>query len=569
MQKNRFALLIVALLTLLVPFNALGDGSVGAQTAELNPVVRSASRWDTSPPLHDLALNRPEMLAPDQALEIPLLSLPRNQLKKTVQSIDPIMQKSFPGVTAPPTTVNFEGLNNVNNVLPPDTNGDIGPNHYVQIVNLSFAVYDRNGNLLLGPLNNNTPFLDFGGPCQTTNSGDPIVLYDHLADRWLLSQFALPNKLNGPYYQCIAVSATGDPTLQWHRYEFLISETKLNDYPKFGVWPDGYYMTVNQVEYDSGWDWAGQGVAVFERDRMIVGGDPAPRMIFFDLFTVDETLGGMLPADLDGPPPPQGSPNPFVQMDDNAWGYSPDQLQIWNFSVNWAAPSASFTFQNAVPTAPFDSNMCSGDPNCIPQPGGINVDAISDRLMYRLQYRNFGDHQSLVVNHTVDTGGDRAGVRWCEMRKTGGGWSIFQQGTWAPDSDHRWMGSVAMNGRGDIGLGYSVSSMTTYPSIRFTGRLAEDPPGQMTFSEGDIVSGSGYQTSSYSRWGDYSMMAVDPVDDCTFWYTQEYYAVSGYRPWQTRIASFKLRDCGNPTILYFPLIEGGYSTILYFPLIFK
>jgi hypothetical protein len=548
MNISRFALLIVALLTLVVPLNALGDGSAGAQSAELNPVVRSASRWDTSPPLRDLALNQPEMLAPDQALEIPLHSLSKPRLTGAVPEVDSVVQKSFPGVSAPPTIANFEGLNNVNNRLPPDTNGDIGPNHYVQIVNLSYAVYNRNGNLLLGPLNNNTIFQGFGGPCETTNNGDPIVLYDHLADRWLLSQFALPNWPYGPYYQCIAVSATGNPIGQWYRYEFLVSQNKLNDYPKFGVWSDGYYMTVNQFEYDSGWNWAGQGVAAFERDQMLVGA--SARMVFFDLFPVDENLGGMLPADLDGPSPPQGSPNPFVMMD------APDQLQIWNFSVNWASPSDStFEFQKALSTASFDSNMCSGDRNCIPQPGGWAVDAISDRLMYRLQYRNFGDHQSMVVNHTVDTNRrDHAGVRWYEMRKTGGGWSIFQQGTWAPDGDHRWMGSVAMNSKGDIGLGYSVSSTTTYPSIRFTGRLAGDPAGQMTFSEGEIISGSGYQTSSSGRWGDYSMMAVDPVDDCTFWYTQEYYATIGEAPWQTRIASFKLRQCGNPMILYFPLM---------------
>jgi hypothetical protein len=444
MNKSRFALLIAALLTLLVTFDGLGDGSAGAQPAELNPVVRSASRWDTSPPLHDLALNQPEMLAPDQALEIPLHSLPKPRLAGAVPEVDSVVQKSFPGVSAPSTIANFEGVNNVNYVLPPDTNGDIGPNHYVQIVNLSFAVYDRNGNLLLGPLNNNAIFQGFGGPCETTNNGDPIVLYDHLADRWLLSQFALPNNPYGPYYQCIAVTTTGDPTGQWHRYEFLISHTKINDYPKFGVWSDGYYMTVNQFEYDSGWNWAGQGVAAFERDKLLLGGDSAPRMVFFDLYPDDKTLGGMLPADLDGPPPPLGSPNPFVQMDDNAWGYAPDQLQVWNFSVNWASPSSStFIFQEALSTASFDSNMCSDDPNCIPQPGGTKVDAISDRLMYRLQYRNFGDHQSLVVNHTVDTGGDHAGVRWYEIRNTGVGWSIFQQGTWAPDSDHRWMGRSA------------------------------------------------------------------------------------------------------------------------------
>jgi hypothetical protein len=541
--KNWFALLITVLFAIFVLFHLIEIETAQAQTAELNPVVRSASRWDTSPPLRDLALNQPEILAPGQALEIPLYSLPIPLLESAVPEVDSVVQKSILGVSAPPMIANFEGLNNVNYVLPPDTNGDIGPNHYVQIVNLSYAVYNRNGNLLLGPLNNNTIFQGFGGPCETTNNGDPIVLYDHLADRWLLSQFAIPD----PYYQCIAVSATGDPTGQWHRYQFEISDTKLNDYPKFGVWPDAYYMTVNQFEASA---WAGQGVAAFERDQMLVGA-PA-RMVFFDLYEVDGTLGGMLPADLDGPPPPLGSPNPFALVNDNIWE---DQLQIWNFWVNWASPSSStFIFQKTLSTASFDSNMCSGARNCIPQPGGSAVDAISDRLMYRLQYRNFGDHQSMVVNHTVDVGGDHAGVRWYEMRKTGGGWSIFQQGTFAPDSDHRWMGSVAMNSKGDIGLGYSVSSTTTSPSIRFTGRLAEDPAGQMTFSEGEIITGSGYQTSSSGRWGDYSMMAVDPVDDCTFWYTQEYYAEEGLAPWQTRIASFKLRECGNPTILYFPLI---------------
>jgi PKD repeat protein len=164
--------------------------------------------------------------------------------------------------------------------------------------------------------------------------------------------------------------------------------------------------------------------------------------------------------------------------------------------------------------------------------------------MYRLQYRNFGGHQSMVVNHTVDAGSNHAGIRWYEMRDNGGGWGIHQQGTYAPDSDHRWMGSIAMNGAGDIAMGYSVSSNSTYPSIRFTGRLAEDTLGQMTQGEGEIIAGSGYQTHSSGRWGDYSMMSVDPVDDCTFWYTQEYYAVVGVAPWQTHIGSFKLAECG-------------------------
>jgi hypothetical protein len=449
--------------------------------------------------------------------------------------------------SAPSVLANFEGVNNVNGVLPPDPTGDIGPNHYVQMVNLSFAIWDRAGNKLYGPADTSTLWQGFGGPCETSNDGDPIVQYDHLADRWMMSQFALPNFPKGPFYECIAISQTADPLGAWHRYEFTISETKLDDYPKFGVWPDGYYMSVNQFScHIFSCSWAGQGVVAFERDQML-NGLPA-QMVYFDLHGIDPNLGGMLPADLDGTTlPPAGAPNAFVQVDDNAWGYSPDQLQVWNFHVDWSnTANSTFTSVTALPTAAFDSNMCAYSRNCIPQRDtAVKVDAIADRLMYRLQYRNFGTHQTLVTNHTVDVNGtDRAGVRWYELRNSGGGWSIFQQGTFSPDSHHRWMGSVAMNGLGDIALGYSVSSSTLFPSIAATGRLNSDGPGAMTQGELAIVVGSGHQTHSAGRWGDYSQMAVDPIDDCTFWYTQEYFAVKGSAPWQTRIGSFKLRDCG-------------------------
>ena len=277
----------------------------------------------------------------------------------------------------------------------------------------------------------------------------------------------------------------------------------------------------------------------------MLNGEPA-QMVSFDLFTTDPNLGGMLPSDLDGPPPPAGAPNPFCQIDDNAWGYSPDQIQCWNFHADWADPTSStFTFDAGHVTAAFDSNMCGYSHNCVPQRGtSARVDAISDRLMYRLQYRNFGTHQSLVTNHTVDANGsDRAGVRWYELRNSGAGWSVFQQGTYSPDTHNRWMGSAAMNGTGDIALGFSISSSTVFPSIRATGRLAADTAGQMTQGELTIRDGSGYQTHSSGRWGDYSMLAVDPVDDCTFWYTQEYYAVPSSASWQTRIAAFTLAAC--------------------------
>jgi hypothetical protein len=362
-----------------------------------------------------------------------------------------------------------------------------------------------------------------------------------------MTQFALPNYPRGPFYECIAVSQTPDPTGAWYRYEFLISNSKLNDYPKFGVWPDGYYMSINQFNCKfTSCTWAGAGAVVFERDAMLSG--LAARMVYFDLYNVDPNLGGMLPADLDGAPPPAGTPNPFAQMDDNAWGYSGDQVQIWNFHANWNDPaSSSFTLDRALGVSAFDSDLCGYARNCIPQPGGSKVDAISDRLMFRLQYRNFGTHQAMVVNHTVDANGsDRAGVRWYELRNTGSGWNIFQQSTFSPDSTHRWMGSIAMNGAGDIALGYSVSSTAISPSIRFTGRLAGDPLGQMTQGEGTIVNGSGYQTHTSGRWGDYSMMAVDPLDDCTFWFTTEYYNSVSQAGWQTRVGAFKLAACGTP-----------------------
>jgi hypothetical protein len=536
--------LLIILIALLLPTGIMPRSQVQA-AGQPRPVVRFATRTDTTAPLRAMPEIPPKPAVLGEIFVKPLKLLP-NRAGTSGPTGDPAVQDSAPAESVASTLANFEGVGNVNGVLPPDTVGDVGPNHYVQMVNLSYAIFDKNGNKLHGPANNSTLWQGFGGPCETTNDGDPIVLYDELADRWMMSQFALPSFPRGPFYQCIAISQSGDPLGAWHRYEFQISSDKLNDYPKFGVWPDGYYMSINQFKCRIvGCNWAGQGVVAFERDAMLSGG-PA-RMVYFDLYNVDSNLGGMLPADLDGAAPPAGSPNIFSQVDDNAWGYSGDQLQIWEFLVDWSSPANStFTHRADLPVASFDSNMCGYSRNCIPQPGGSNVDAISDRLMYRLQYRNFGSHQTLVTNHTVDANGnDRAGIRWYELRNMGGGWSIYQQGTFSPDSVHRWMGSTAMNSAGDIALGYSVSSTSVYPSIRFTGRLDGDALSQMTQGEGTIINGNGYQQHTSGRWGDYSSMNVDPVDDCTFWYTQEYYASPSSAGWRTRVGSFRLRDCAT------------------------
>lgn len=514
------------------------------------PAVSFSEQNDVSPPLYTIE----PILQPKtgKIREIPLGSivpfLPEGRAPESDRP-DPVVQRFMGGILMPAAAQNFEGVNNVNGVYPPDTNGDVGPNHYVQTVNLSFAIWDKTGTLLYGPAATNTLWSGFGGACETSNHGDPIVLYDHLANRWLISQFAV----SGPYYECIAISQTGDPTGSWYRYAFQVSTNNMNDYPKLGVWPDGYYMSVNQ--FLNGTSWAGVGAGVFERDQML-SGLPA-RMVYFDVGAVSLDYYSMLPADLDGAVPPAGAPNYFVEADDNSWGWPADSLRIWQFHVDWATPAnstfganTSFDPNTVLTTAAFDSDMCSYSRSCIPQQGTTQgLDAVSLRLMHRLQYRNFGTYQAMVTNHTVDADNtDHAGIRWYELRKTTGDWAIQQQGTYAPDALHRWMGSIAMDGQGNMALGYSVSSSTTYPSIRYAGRLVSDPANTLPQAEATIITGAGSQTGTAGRWGDYSMMAVDPSDNCTFWYTQEYIQTTGGAPWRTRIASFKFPSCtSGPT----------------------
>ncbi|MGE5243729.1 MAG: CARDB domain-containing protein [Betaproteobacteria bacterium] len=527
-------------------------------------VIIRPVRHDRSPALRNIPPAPVAVGAPSEREPASI----RRILRQRTFALDPVAQ-SAPLVPLMPTpTRSFEGVSNVNGVLPPDVNGDVGPNHYVQWVNLSFAIYTKGSassppTLLYGPAAGNTLWSGFGGPCETRNDGDVIVRYDHLADRWVMSQLAIPNSVLGivlgPFYQCIAVSATPDPLGEYYRYQY--SFDNLNDYPKFGVWPDAYYMTMN--EYTSGsLQFAGQGVVAFDREKMLAG-LPAP-LVFFDLGAVDINLGGMLPADLDGPPPPAGSPDYFVQVDDDAWGYAAqDELQLWRFHVDWSNPSASsFTGPTLLPTAPFDSNMCGYSHNCIPQPGTTaRLDALADRLMYRLQYRNFGDHESLVVNHTVDVDGtDHAGIRWYEIRNPGTNPQIYQQGTFAPDADNRWMASAAMDNAGNIAVGFSVSGAATFPSIRYAGRLATDPPGTLAQGEADLMIGAGAQLHASGRWGDYSQLDVDPVDDCTFWYTQEYYGATSQSGWQTRVGTFAFPTCQSNSGSSLPVVTVTAST---------
>ncbi len=462
--------------------------------------------------------------------------------------LDGAQQSLLVARRAPAADVTFDGIFGDGSILPPDANGDVGLTQYVQAVNGALAVYTKTGSLVAATTS--TAFWSgLAGPCSTSPSGDPIVLYDQLADRWLVSEFAFLNGA-GPFFQCVAVSQTADASGAWYRYSFQISTTLLPDYPKFGVWPDGYYMSVNQFDtVMPGTPYAGAGVAVFNRTQMLAGVAATPTLMQY-IDTGNASWGGMLPADLDGSTaPPANLPNPYVQANDSA-----NQLQIFQFDVDWAIPlNTSFTLSQSIGVSPYDSTLCGGSTNCISQPSpGVALDPVGyDQLMYRLQYRNFTSgtvRQSLVVNQTVDVDTNHAGVRWYELRNTGSGWTAYQDGTYAPDADNRFMGSAAMNGLGELAVAYTAAGLSTKPTLRFSGREPADGLGLLTLGEGTLYAGQGVQTHDPGRWGDYSSLSVDPADDCTFWYTGEYYPVNGDAAWHTRIGSFRLPLCSTASV---------------------
>ncbi len=482
-------------------------------------------------------------------------------------------QQSFSSDHQTPTLAplaNFEGLSNQDNfnifggrVNPPDPVGDVGKKHYVEMVNLVFAVYSKTGTLLLGPADIGTLWAGFAIDDCTDPSGDPIVLYDQFADRWILSQFTTRGLDDPtlPFYNCVAISQTGDPTGAYYRYAFTTG-FNFPDYPKYGIWRDTYIITTREfgptVEY-------GIGVYGLERNKMIEG-DPNARVVSFFLDGNDPAIlplvgDGLLPPDIDGKEKPKnGVPAPIVgtQDDDADYGATFDAINIWEFNVKWrSTPVASIELKTQLPVAEFDSIFpCAPTArDCLPQPGITNPNQYLDILSYRqrptwrLAYRNFKFFETMVTNQSVEAAPGIAGVRWYEIRRVYGKYFLYQQGTFAPnDGVHRWMGSAAQDKWGNIALGYSVVNGTdVYPGIRFTGRLAFHPLGQMTLGEGVIAEGTGVQTTLNSRWGDYTSLNVDPVNDCTFWYVNEYYTAEGQASspagWQTRIASFKLPGC--------------------------
>jgi hypothetical protein len=448
-------------------------------------------------------------------------------------------------------------------VSPPDTNGSVGPNEYVQWVNQAYGIFDKktrdlkvvvdqgSGKSLKTVWDGNVLWQGFGGKCEFSNDGDPVVVYDKLADRWVMSQFAYSKPAGPPYSQCVAVSSTPDPASEYFRYEFQFNN--FNDYPKIGVWPDGYYAAFNMFEYPDGGDFLGTKLCVFERAKMLKGETASVQCV--NLYSPQ--YAGILPADFDGTvfSQPPVSPAYFVGIDS-------DKLNIWKFFVDWNDSTKSVFDRTpiAIPTSPFEFPCAQNDYtiSCIPQPGdpAQPLEALGDRLMYRLAYRSFGSRESLVVNHTVKVG-ERTGIRWYEIENLQTAPSIRQQGTYAPDDGlFRWMGSIAMDKKGDMILEYSVSSSAVFPSIRYTGRRFDDPLGQMR-NERMLVAGKGSQINGTKgfmtdRWGDYSSVSVDPSDDCTFWVTNQFQAQPGIQDadgihntydWSTSIGTLRFPDC--------------------------
>lgn len=436
--------------------------------------------------------------------------------------------------TTPDLNFAGQGFTGVN---PPDTVGDVGTNYYIQMVNSAggslLTVYNKiDGSIASGP----TALDSLGTGACASGRGDPIVLFDQLADRWLLTEFsAVANRL------CVYVSQTNDPIGGgWFNYEF--STPSFPDYPKYGVWPDAYYVSSNE---------SSPAAYALDRNQMLVGAPASSQR-----FTAPDLAGfgfqALIPSDVDGAtPPPVGSPNYFMRHRDdevhNGGSNDPTQdfLEIWEYNVDFVTPANStFSGPINIPIAEIDSDLCGlFSFNCFPQPDNITtLDPLREVIMWRLAYRNFGTHETLVGNLVTDVDGtDHGGIRWFELRKIGAGpWTLFQEGTYAPDAEHRFMGSIAMDGAGNVALGYSISSVNVRPGIRYTGRQSTDPLGTMTQPETTIFGGLG--SSSSNRWGDYTAMSVDPSDDCTFWYTNQYATAGG--TWSTQIASFVFESCG-------------------------
>ena len=522
--------LAVGLWILLLTFGLLLCGlPLSAQTVQRNAFVIHEIKHDTSLPLRELARNAPATEPQGQRTLFPVRA---THFTGTTSAVDPVVQTEVLPLVSASTILNFDGVGGTaaGGVFPPDTNGSVGGSQFVLITNFDYEVFDKaTGAIDLGPARINTVWSGFGGQCQTNNGGDPIALWDKLAQRWVLEQ--LEYFVSGQNLVCVAVSTTSDATGSYNRYSFNFGSS-LPDYPKIGVWPDAYYLSVNSF---------GAGFAepcALNRTAMLSG--QTATMV---CFSPNSQNFSFLPSDMDGvTQPPAGAPAHFIQI-----GNGTTTLNYWDFHVDFVnTANSTFTGPNTI-TVPSYSLACGGFGSCEPQPSpGEKLDSLGDRLMYRNAYRNFGDHETMLVSHSVKPGSgatSQGAARWYEFRATppGSTFTLFQSGTFQNKTMSIWMSSVAMDKNGDIALGASASSSSLKPAILYTGRVPTDTLGKLESAK-VIAKGTGVQTGGGSRWGDYSSMSIDPADDCTFWYAQEYYLANGTN-WISHVASFKFDSC--------------------------
>jgi hypothetical protein len=471
--------------------------------------------------------------------------------KQATQPPPSTPQPATPGLNAPSGLINFAGLSHDDAVTgglagagwPPDTNGDVGPNYYIQTVNTAAGIYSKGGTKLAAfTLNSLWSGAGTGTPCDTTHNGDPVALYDPMADRWFISDFAWTNIQDGPYYECVAVSKTSNPVAGgWWLYAIPASDAThpwLNDYPKMGIWPDGLYITYNMFDCTNANCSAStfQEVRVQALQRTVMEAGGAPGLINADLNST--SYFALTPSNMRSVTgsPPAGRENLLVSESGTLFAW-----EVWKFHAVFGGPGSTFTGPTTVSQTSY-----TVAPSSVPTPAN-SLDTLRERVMVQNQYTNIGAAESLWVNHTVRTGISPApaGIQWAQINVTGGSISaspVQQQiyGNLAADGLNRWMGSLAVDKSGNMAIGYSAANAANNPSIRFNGRLSTDAAGSLG-GEATMITGGGSQgagscsAGTCIRWGDYSGMSLDP-DGCTFWFTTEYYAATGGN-WNTRIGS--------------------------------
>ncbi|MCD4732347.1 MAG: hypothetical protein K8R74_17205, partial [Bacteroidales bacterium] len=535
MKKKNLLSLSLAGMFLLITFLS------PAQISE--PKVKQSVFFGKSKPVKEMTIVLPGEHTEKQHIVINQMPYwPDIEYLKTTPDLKPKMQKKLGPLKCKGPLLNFDGVGNVNFGSPADPNGDVSPDYYLQSVNTSFAVWDKEGNLIYGPVDYKSLWDGFPGPWTYLLWSDPIFKYDRLADRWLISTVSC-NLNQYIFYTMVAVSETSDPLGSYYCYGYEFED--FNDYPKLSVWPNGYYITYNMYEYTDTWYFLHSLVTVIERDAMLAG-EPEATMIGFEISEPDSTRFFPLPADYYDTGIPADLPCYIASVDNhdpgNPWNLA---LDIYAFDPDWNTPANS-TFEQISQLEIGEVEPVINFGYGAPQPNNDKtVATLPLYLMYPLSYRVFDNHETMVCCHTI-WDGDIHYIKWYELRREDTDWYIYQSGNYAPDNIHRYQPSINVNSKGDIAMGYTVSDEFTFPSVRMTGRRAGDSLGEMTFQEIELFTGLNYINTYQSdfdqnRWGDYASMMIDPVDDSTFWFTNMYpLAETNSGNWGTRIFKINL-----------------------------